>query len=64
VTLSKEQKKLADERIAAAGLQDRVRVHLMDYRSFRKTFPELEHQFDAFVSIEMLEVFVGLFGFL
>ncbi|EIN08529.1 CFS1-like protein [Punctularia strigosozonata HHB-11173 SS5] len=55
VTLSKEQKKLADERIVAAGLQDRVRVHLMDYRSFPKTFPELKNTFDAFVSIEMLE---------
>ncbi|MCC5835809.1 MAG: class I SAM-dependent methyltransferase [Opitutales bacterium] len=48
VTLSEEQLKLSRERIAAAGLQDRVEVRLQDYR-------EIKGQFDAIVSIEMLE---------
>jgi cyclopropane-fatty-acyl-phospholipid synthase len=52
LTLSKEQKALAEERIKAAGLQDRIRVHLMDYREIPAEF---EKAFDAFVSIEMLE---------
>lgn len=53
LTLSKEQKALAEERIKAAGLQDVIRVHLMDYREIP---PSFEKAFDAFVSIEMLEV--------
>ena len=48
VTISKEQHKLATERAQAAGLQDRVDVQLRDYR-------EIEGQYDAIVSIEMLE---------
>lgn len=52
ITLSVEQKKLAEERIQKAGLQDRIRVHLMDYRELPAEF---EKAFDAFVSIEMLE---------
>ncbi|KAJ3487084.1 hypothetical protein NLI96_g3776 [Meripilus lineatus] len=52
LTLAAEQKALAEERIEAAGLKGRVRVHLMDYRDLP---PEFEHAFDAFVSIEMLE---------
>ncbi|KAH8115801.1 cyclopropane fatty acid synthase [Phellopilus nigrolimitatus] len=52
VTLSVEQKSLADERIKEAGLEGRVRVHLMDYRELP---PEFEKAFDAFISIEMLE---------
>ncbi|KAF9224420.1 cyclopropane-fatty-acyl-phospholipid synthase [Gyrodon lividus] len=52
LTLSKEQKALAEERIKAAGLQDRIRVHLMDYREIPAEF---EKAFDAFISIEMLE---------
>ncbi len=48
VTVSKAQHELATERIRAAGLQDRVEVLLRDYR-------EIEGQFDAIVSIEMLE---------
>ncbi|TFY83856.1 hypothetical protein EWM64_g138 [Hericium alpestre] len=52
LTLSVEQKKLADERIMRAGLQHQVRVHLMDYRELPAHF---EKAFDAFVSIEMLE---------
>lgn len=53
ITLSVEQKKLAEERIQEAGLQDHIRVHLMDYRELPAEF---EKAFDAFVSIEMLEV--------
>ncbi|KAI0034405.1 cyclopropane-fatty-acyl-phospholipid synthase [Vararia minispora EC-137] len=52
ITLSQEQKRLADERIRAAGLQEHVRVHLMDYRELP---PDFEKAFDAFVSVEMIE---------
>ncbi|KAI0731500.1 cyclopropane fatty acid synthase [Fomitopsis betulina] len=52
LTLSVEQKTLAEERIKDAGLDDRIRVHLLDYRDIP---PEFEHAFDAFVSIEMIE---------
>ena len=52
VTISPEQQALATRRIAAAGFADRVRVELRDYR-------EIEGQFDAIVSAEMIEA-VGL----
>ncbi|KAG9317067.1 Mycolic acid cyclopropane synthetase-domain-containing protein [Chiua virens] len=52
LTLSQEQKALAEERIEAAGLSHRIRVHLMDYREIPAEF---EKAFDAFISIEMLE---------
>ncbi|KAF4615992.1 hypothetical protein D9613_011479 [Agrocybe pediades] len=52
LTLSIEQKKLAEERIKEAGLEDRIRVHLLDYREIPAEF---EKAFDAFVSVEMLE---------
>jgi len=48
ITISEEQAKLARERVAAAGLTDRVSVELRDYR-------EVQGEFDAIVSIEMLE---------
>jgi cyclopropane-fatty-acyl-phospholipid synthase len=48
VTLSAEQQKLARQRIAAAGLSDRVRVDLCDYR-------DVDGRYDAVVSIEMIE---------
>ncbi|MCT1617553.1 SAM-dependent methyltransferase [Janibacter hoylei] len=48
ITLSGEQAELARERIAAAGLADRVEVRLQDYR-------EVTGQFDAIVSVEMIE---------
>ena len=48
VTISKAQHALATERVRAAGLADRVEVLLRDYR-------EIEGQYDAIVSIEMLE---------
>ncbi|KAK0467771.1 cyclopropane-fatty-acyl-phospholipid synthase [Desarmillaria tabescens] len=46
------EKTLAEERIAAAGLSDKIRVHLLDYRDIPS---EWENAFDAFVSVEMLE---------
>ncbi|KAF9076707.1 Mycolic acid cyclopropane synthetase-domain-containing protein [Rhodocollybia butyracea] len=52
LTLSIEQKTLAEERVKTAGLEGKIRVHLMDYREIP---PEFEKAFDAFVSIEMLE---------
>ena len=48
VTLSSEQKALAEERIAAAGLSDRVTVDLLDYRA-------VDGEYDAVVSVEMIE---------
>lgn len=52
LTLSVEQKTLAEERVKERGLVGRVRVHLLDYRDVPR---EWEHAFDAFVSVEMLE---------
>jgi cyclopropane-fatty-acyl-phospholipid synthase len=48
ITLSREQLALARERVAAAGLEDRIELKLCDYR-------HVEGQFDKIVSIEMLE---------
>ena len=47
-TLSPAQREVALERVAAAGLRDRVTVLLEDYR-------ELRGRFDKLVSIEMIE---------
>lgn len=48
LTLSKEQQKLAQERVAAAGLSDKVAIVLKDYRN-------IDGVFDKIVSVEMLE---------
>ncbi|MET1071097.1 MAG: cyclopropane-fatty-acyl-phospholipid synthase family protein [Umezawaea sp.] len=48
LTISAEQRKLAQERVAAAGLSDRVDIHLRDYREERG-------KYDAVVSVEMIE---------
>lgn len=56
LTLSVEQKKLAEDRIEAAGLTSQITVHLMDYRDIPASF---EKKFDAFVASEMFE-HVGL----
>ncbi|MEP7055128.1 MAG: cyclopropane-fatty-acyl-phospholipid synthase family protein [Actinomycetota bacterium] len=48
VTISAEQLALASERVARAGLSERVDLRLQDYR-------DVEGQFDAIVSVEMLE---------
>lgn len=53
MTLSIEQKTLAEERVREAGFEGRIRVHLMDYREIPA---EWEKAFDAFISIEMIEV--------
>ncbi len=47
-TISREQYDLARERVAAAGLNDRVELLLEDYR-------DLTGQYDKLVSIEMIE---------
>jgi cyclopropane-fatty-acyl-phospholipid synthase len=51
LTLSIEQKSLAEDRIEAAGLSDRITVMLMDYRKL----PPPEKPYDKIVSIEMIE---------
>ena len=51
LTLSEEQKGLADQRIRDAGLQDRVRVLLCDYRNA----PRPENGYDSIISIGMFE---------
>jgi len=51
ITLSMEQKKLAEERVAAKGLQHLVRFELVDYRMFAKK----GLVFDRIVSCEMIE---------
>ncbi|MFJ3757096.1 class I SAM-dependent methyltransferase [Streptomyces sp. NPDC090080] len=48
LTLSREQRALALDRVRAAGLGDRVAVELCDYREARGTY-------DAVVSVEMIE---------
>ena len=48
ITLSKEQKALADERIARAGLSNLINVEIRDYR-------DLNQMYDAVVSVEMIE---------
>lgn len=48
ITLSKEQRAWAMERLATEGLAERAEIALTDYR-------EVEGQFDAIVSIEMIE---------
>jgi cyclopropane-fatty-acyl-phospholipid synthase len=48
LTISVEQQAMARDRIAAAGLSDRVTVELLDYRAATGTY-------DAVVSVEMIE---------
>ncbi|EAT78569.1 hypothetical protein HBI56_172840 [Parastagonospora nodorum] len=52
LTLSIEQKELAEERIREAGMSDNITVLLCDYRSLQ---PPESGAFDKIVSIEMLE---------
>jgi cyclopropane-fatty-acyl-phospholipid synthase len=53
LTLSIEQKALAEERIAEAGFTDRIEVLLCDYRALPT--PRDGKLYDKVVSIEMLE---------
>jgi cyclopropane-fatty-acyl-phospholipid synthase len=48
ITLSREQMRLACERVAAAGLSGLVEVRVQDYR-------EVHGEYDAIVSVEMIE---------
>ena len=48
ITISEAQAKLATERVAEAGLADRVEIRLQDYR-------DVEGEFDRVASIEMFE---------
>jgi cyclopropane-fatty-acyl-phospholipid synthase len=48
VTISREQARLAEERVHAAGLSERVQVLTLDYRALSGTY-------DKLVSVEMLE---------
>jgi cyclopropane-fatty-acyl-phospholipid synthase len=48
ITLSAEQQHLAQQRVAEAGLSDRVLIELKDYR-------EVDGLYDAVVSVEMIE---------
>jgi cyclopropane-fatty-acyl-phospholipid synthase len=48
LTLSNEQKAWAEDKIAAAGLSDRIEIRLQDYR-------ETAERFDAVASVEMVE---------
>ncbi len=48
LTLSAEQAALAQERVDAAGLTDRIEIRLQDYR-------EGDGSYDAIVSVEMIE---------
>ncbi|KAJ3830653.1 cyclopropane-fatty-acyl-phospholipid synthase [Lentinula raphanica] len=52
LTLSSAQQALAMERIKAEGLEERVKVHLMDYRNMPE---EWKGRFDRVVSVEMIE---------
>jgi cyclopropane-fatty-acyl-phospholipid synthase len=56
LTLSVEQKALAEARIAKAGMSGSIRVHLLDYRDMPASWND---SFDRVVSIEMLEA-VGI----
>ena len=51
VTLSERQHELANQRIVEAGLADRCRVELLDYRSVPETFG----RFDRIASVGMAE---------
>ena len=48
ITLSSEQRALAQERVALAGLADRVTIDLLDYR-------HVEGHYDVVLSVEMIE---------
>ena len=54
ITLSEQQRDLALERVAAAGVADRVDIQLCDYR-------DVAGQYDAIVSVEMIEAVGGEF---
>jgi cyclopropane-fatty-acyl-phospholipid synthase len=54
ITLSENQTVLARQKIAEAGLSDRITVHTMDFRECLDR-PEWKGSFDKFISVEMME---------
>jgi cyclopropane-fatty-acyl-phospholipid synthase len=56
ITLSENQREHVHAEVARQGLEDRIRVHLLDYREMPR---EWDGSFDRVVSIEMVEA-VGL----
>nr|XP_023888281.1 uncharacterized protein LOC112000391 [Quercus suber] len=50
ITLSKEQLKLAEKKVKDAGLQDRIKFLLCDYRQLPDTY-----KYDRIISCEMIE---------
>jgi len=57
ITLSREQQKLAQERVSAAGLEEQIHIELLDYRNLPQ-----DAQYDRVVSVGMFE-HVGLKNF-
>ena len=56
ITLSTEQKELAEKRIASAGCTDRATVEILDYRDLvPSTVTGPRPTYDAVVSVEMIE---------
>lgn len=53
ITLSSQQMDMVKKVAALAGVSDRVRVHLCDYRQLPAEF---KHAFDALIACEMIEV--------
>lgn len=53
LTLSEEQKRLAEERIRKAGFQDKIKVMICDYRSL--PVRSEKDKYEKIISIEMLE---------
>lgn len=54
ITLSVEQKALAEQRVRNAGLTDKITFEVCDYRTFARR-PENRGRFDRIVSCEMIE---------
>jgi cyclopropane-fatty-acyl-phospholipid synthase len=55
ITLSTEQKELAEARIAAAGWSEQVTVELLDYRALVPAGTTAHRTYDAVLSVEMIE---------
>lgn len=53
ITLSEQQLALARERVAAQGLDDRIELHLLDYRELPERYGR--HPFDKAASVGMFE---------
>jgi cyclopropane-fatty-acyl-phospholipid synthase len=54
ITLSEEQKKSAEDRVRASGLQDKINFELCDYRVHEHPSGKT-HKYDRIVSCEMIE---------